>query len=99
VALIVFLAWEPRPRADPLIDPRFFRRRAVSRGRPATAVDRVSRAMGGFLFLNTLYLQDVRGFSPLGGRTLPAADGGDDGGLRARWPGGSSLPGGPGSRW
>src|SRR6476661_5249427 len=62
VALIVFLAWEPR-RDDPLIDPRFFRSAPFS-GATATAVIAFA-AMGGFLFLNTLYLQDVRGFSPL----------------------------------
>jgi EmrB/QacA subfamily drug resistance transporter len=61
-ALIVFLAWEPR-RDDPLIDPRFFRSAPFS-GATATAVTAFA-AMGGFLFLNTLYLQDVRGFSPL----------------------------------
>src|SRR4029079_9403244 len=62
VALIVFLAWEPR-RDDPLIDPRFFRSAPFS-GATASAVAAFA-AMGGFLFLNTLYLQDVRGFSPL----------------------------------
>jgi len=62
VALIIFLAWEPR-RDDPLIDPRFFRSAPFS-GATATAVTAFA-AMGGFLFLNTLYLQDVRGFSPL----------------------------------
>src|SRR6478609_1965852 len=62
VALIGFLAWEPR-RDDPLIDPRFFRSAPFS-GATATAVTAFA-AMGGFLFLNTLYLQDVRGFSPL----------------------------------
>jgi len=61
-ALIMFLAWEPR-RDDPLIDPRFFRSAPFS-GATATAVTAFA-AMGGFLFLNTLYLQDVRGFSPL----------------------------------
>ena len=35
-------------------------------------------ALGGFLFLNTLYLQDVRRLSPLPRRALHAADGGDD---------------------
>jgi predicted MFS family arabinose efflux permease len=62
VALTVFLAWEPR-RDDPLIDPRFFRSAPFS-GATASAVAAFA-AMGGFLFLNTLYLQDVRGFSPL----------------------------------
>jgi EmrB/QacA subfamily drug resistance transporter len=61
-ALIVFLAYEPR-RADPLIDPRFFRSAPFS-GATATAVSAFA-ALGGFLFLNTLYLQDVRGYSPL----------------------------------
>jgi len=58
----MFLAWEPR-REDPLIDPRFFRSAPFS-GATATAVTAFA-AMGGFLVLNTLYLQDVRGFSPL----------------------------------
>src|SRR5207253_1166197 len=44
-------------------DPRFFRSAPFS-GATATAVTAFA-AMGGFLFLNTLYLQDVRGFSPL----------------------------------
>ena len=53
-----------------------------SPGRPRSR-SRAFAAIGGFLFLNTLYLQDVRGFSPLAAGLLPAADGGDDGGLRA----------------
>ncbi len=61
-ALIVFLLYEPR-RQDPLIDPRFFRSAPFS-GANLTAVTAMA-AMGGFLFLNTLYLQDVRGFSAL----------------------------------
>jgi EmrB/QacA subfamily drug resistance transporter len=61
-ALAVFLLYEPR-REDPLIDPRFFRSAPFS-GANATAVTAMA-AMGGFLFLNTLYLQDVRGFSAL----------------------------------
>src|ERR1700749_2745513 len=62
IAAIAFLAGEPR-RDDPLIDPRCFRSAPFS-GATATAVTAFA-AMGGFLFLNTLYLQDVRGFSPL----------------------------------
>ena len=62
MALIAFLAYERR-RTDPLIDPRFFRSAPFS-GATATAVCAFA-ALGGFLFLNTLYLQDVRGFSPL----------------------------------
>ena len=62
VALIVFLIYEPR-RQDPLIDPRFFRSAPFS-GATVTAVSSTA-ALGGFLFLNTLYLQDVRDFRPL----------------------------------
>ena len=61
-ALAVFIPYESR-RTDPLIDPRFFRSAPFS-GATATAVSAFA-ALGGFLFLNTLYLQDVRGFSPL----------------------------------
>jgi hypothetical protein len=45
-------------RVDPLIEPRFFASRPFS----AAAVIAVAAfaAFGGFLFLNTLYLQDVR---------------------------------------
>jgi EmrB/QacA subfamily drug resistance transporter len=61
-ALAVFVPYERR-RRDPLIDPRFFRSAPFS-GATAAAVSAFA-ALGGFLFLNTLYLQDVRGFSPL----------------------------------
>jgi EmrB/QacA subfamily drug resistance transporter len=50
-------------RADPLVDIRFFRSPAFS---GATLIALVAlAASGGFLLLNTLYLQDVRGFSAL----------------------------------
>jgi EmrB/QacA subfamily drug resistance transporter len=62
VALALFLVYEPR-RQDPLIDPRFFRSAPFS-GATVTAVSSTA-ALGGFLFLNTLYLQDVRGFRAL----------------------------------
>jgi EmrB/QacA subfamily drug resistance transporter len=62
VALAVLIPYELR-RTDPLIDPRFFRS-ALFSGATATAVSAFA-AFGGFLFLNTLYLQDVRGYSPL----------------------------------
>jgi MFS family permease len=58
----VLIPYELR-RTDPLIDPRFFRS-ALFSGATATAVSAFA-AFGGFLFLNTLYLQDVRGYSPL----------------------------------
>jgi EmrB/QacA subfamily drug resistance transporter len=61
-ALAVFLAYEPR-RAQPLVDLRFFRSLPFS-GAALTAVTGVG-AFAGFLFLITLYLQDVRGYRPL----------------------------------
>jgi EmrB/QacA subfamily drug resistance transporter len=62
VALAVLLRYEPR-RAEPLIDFRFFRSIPFSAAN-ATAVCAIATSAG-FLFLTTLYLQDVRGFSPL----------------------------------
>ena len=50
-------------RAEPLIDLRFFRSAPFS-GATVIAVCAFA-ALGGFLFLNTLYLQDVRGYSGL----------------------------------
>jgi EmrB/QacA subfamily drug resistance transporter len=61
-ALAVLLRYEPR-RPEPLIDFRFFRSVPFSAAN-ATAVCAIA-ASAGFLFLTTLYLQDVRGFSPL----------------------------------
>ena len=61
-ALVNFVWYESR-REDPLLDPRFFRSAPFS-GATITAVT-ITAALGGFLFLNTLYLQDVRGFRAL----------------------------------
>ena len=61
-ALVIFVWYESR-REDPLLDPRFFRSAPFS-GATITAVT-ITAALGGFLFLNTLYLQDVRGFRAL----------------------------------
>lgn len=61
-ALVGLLVYEPR-RADPLIDLRFFHSVPFS-GATVIAVSAFA-ALGGFLFLNTLYLQDVRGLSAL----------------------------------
>ena len=71
-SLIGLLLWEPR-RAEPLIDLRFFRSIPFS-GATVIAIAAFA-ALGGFLFLNTLYLQEVRGLSPLhaGIDTLPMA--------------------------
>ncbi len=62
--------YEPR-RAEPLLDLRFFRSAPFS-GAVLIAISAFS-ALGGFLFLNTLYLQDVRQLSALqaGLYTLP----------------------------
>jgi EmrB/QacA subfamily drug resistance transporter len=62
VALVAFL-WYETHRDEPLLDPRFFRSAPFS-GATATAVTSMA-ALGGFLFLNTLYLQDVRDYRPL----------------------------------
>jgi EmrB/QacA subfamily drug resistance transporter len=72
LALAGLIAYEPR-RVDPLIELRFFRSAPFS-GATLIAVSAFA-AFGGFLFLNTLYLQDVRGYSPLqaGLCTLPMA--------------------------
>jgi EmrB/QacA subfamily drug resistance transporter len=71
-ALVALLVYEPR-RHEPLLDLRFFRSAPFS-GATVIAVSAFA-ALGGFLFLNTLYLQDVRGFSALhaGEYTLPMA--------------------------
>lgn len=72
VALVALLLYEPR-REDPLVDLRFFR------SVPFTSSILISvaafAAFGGFLFLNTLYLQEVRGLSPVqaGLATVPMA--------------------------
>ncbi len=62
VALAVFVPYELR-RTEPLLNPRFFGS-APFAGATVIAVIAFA-ALGGFLFLNTLYLQDVRGFSAL----------------------------------
>jgi EmrB/QacA subfamily drug resistance transporter len=71
-SLVVLLIVERR-RREPLLDLRFFRSVPFA----ASTVIAVASfaALGGFLFLNTLYLQDVRGLSALhaGIDTLPMA--------------------------
>jgi EmrB/QacA subfamily drug resistance transporter len=70
--LAVFVAYEAR-RAEPVLDPGFFRS-APFAGSVLTAIS-ATAAVGGFLFLATLYLQDVRGLTALdaGLRLLPMA--------------------------
>ncbi|MBT2368237.1 MFS transporter [Streptomyces sp. ISL-10] len=78
-ALAGLLLYEPR-RREPLIDLRFFRSLPFS-GATVIAVCAFA-ALAGFLFVNTLYLQDVLGHSalraglymlPMAGLTLVAA--------------------------
>ncbi len=61
-ALIALLRYEPR-RPEPLIDLRFFRSAPFS-GATVIAISAFA-ALAGFLFLSTLYLQEVRGLSAL----------------------------------
>lgn len=72
VSLVVFVQWERRT-FEPLLDMRFFRSIPFV---SATVIAVAAFAgLGGFLFLNTIYLQNVRGLSPFhaGLRTLPMA--------------------------
>ncbi|HET9060326.1 MAG TPA: MFS transporter, partial [Acidimicrobiales bacterium] len=70
-ALAAFLVVEHR-QAEPLLELRFFRSPPFS---GATAIATLAFVvLAGWLFLNTLYLQEVRGYSPLmaGVAALPA---------------------------
>ncbi|XVV09234.1 MFS transporter [Actinoplanes sp. CA-131856] len=71
-ALAALLIYEPR-RTEPLIELKFFRSVPFS-GATLIAVSAFG-SLAGFLFLNTLYLQDTRGLSALhaGLYTLPFA--------------------------
>jgi EmrB/QacA subfamily drug resistance transporter len=72
VALVALLLYEPR-RRDPLIDLRFFRSIPLSSAITISVLAFAS--FGGFLFINTLYLQEVLDLSPLqaGLATVPLA--------------------------
>ncbi|HWF25880.1 MAG TPA: MFS transporter [Solirubrobacteraceae bacterium] len=72
VSLAALIGYELHAE-EPLIDVRFFRS-APFAGASIIAICAFA-ALGGFLFLNTLYLQDVRGLSPFhaGLYTLPLA--------------------------
>jgi EmrB/QacA subfamily drug resistance transporter len=71
-ALAALLLYEPR-REEPLIDLRFFR--SVPFASSIVICVAAFAAFGGFLFLNTLNLQEGRGLSPLqaGLATVPMA--------------------------
>jgi EmrB/QacA subfamily drug resistance transporter len=72
LALVGLVLYERR-RTEPLLNLRFFRSAPFS-GAALIAVSGFA-ALAGFLFLNSLYLQEVRGFSALhaGLLTLPMA--------------------------
>jgi EmrB/QacA subfamily drug resistance transporter len=63
VACLIGTIFYELKRFEPLLELRFFRS-APFTGASLVAVS-AFMALGGFLFLNTLYLQDVRGFSAL----------------------------------
>src|SRR5208283_223296 len=72
LAAMVLVVVESR-RREPLVDMRYFRSAPFS---GATLICVVALAtLGGFLFLNTLYLQEVRGYSAVhaGLLTIPMA--------------------------
>jgi EmrB/QacA subfamily drug resistance transporter len=73
VITLAALLWHEPRRTDPLLDLRFFRSAPFS-GATVIAICAFA-ALAGFLFLNTLYLQDVRGLSALtaGLCTVPMA--------------------------
>ncbi|RXH57677.1 putative efflux membrane protein [Granulicella sibirica] len=72
ISLAAFLSYEPR-RTDPLIDLRFFR--SIPFSSAAVLGVLAFSSFAGFLFLNALYLQQIRGFSAFhtGLDTLPLA--------------------------
>jgi EmrB/QacA subfamily drug resistance transporter len=72
IALTGFVFWELRTRY-PTLDPRLFRDRAFASGSAAVTI--AFFAMFGMFFLLTLYLQYVKGYSPLeaGVRVIPNA--------------------------
>ena len=71
-ALVALLLYEPR-REEPLVDLRFFR--SVPFASSIAISVAAFASFGGFLFLNTLYLQQARGLSPVqaGLATVPMA--------------------------
>ena len=63
IASVAAFCWHERRTDHPLVDLRFFRSLPFS-GAALTAISAMG-ALGGFLFIITLYLQDVRGYRPL----------------------------------
>ncbi|WP_066361357.1 MFS transporter [Herbidospora mongoliensis] len=63
VACLIALIFVELHKSEPLVDVRFFKAPPFA---GATSIALILfTAQGGFLILNTLYLQDIRGFSPL----------------------------------
>lgn len=60
--LVAFMAWESRTR-EPMLPPRFFRRRSFSLANLASLL--MSFGMFGAIFLLAQFLQVVQGYSPL----------------------------------
>ncbi len=75
-ALVGLLVYEPR-REEPLIDLRFFR--SIPFASAIVISVAAFAAFGGFLFLNTLYLQEARGLSPVQAGLATVPHGADDG--------------------
>src|SRR3954467_8352920 len=73
IGALITLVWQELRREEPLIDPRLFRSLPFSAA-ILTCIAAFA-AFGGFLFLNTLYLQHTRGLSPVeaGLMTVPLA--------------------------
>jgi EmrB/QacA subfamily drug resistance transporter len=73
LACAALLVYFESHHPEPLIDLRFFRSPPFSGAAVVSVCSFL--ALGGFLFLNTLFLQEVRGYSPLhaGVALLPAA--------------------------
>jgi EmrB/QacA subfamily drug resistance transporter len=71
-SLVALVRYERR-RREPLIEPRFFR--SIPFASASAIAVLCFSALGAFLFLNTLYLQEIRGLSALraGLYTLPIA--------------------------
>ena len=73
IGALIALVWQELRREEPLIDPRLFGSLEFSAA-ILTCIAAFA-AFGGFLFLNTLYLQHTRGLSPVqaGLMTVPLA--------------------------
>ncbi len=94
VSLVAFVRAERRSPA-PMVDFTYFRSRSFLGSNIVAFI--VSFAMLAMFFFLALYMQNIRGYSPLrGGRALPPLDGRDHlHGPRRRPPGGQDRPADP----